>query len=399
MIDSDTKSYDFPWSTVGSLIGLLMLGLVDNQILSPIIPDVASSLAVSVARVGLTVSGYALAAAAAGLVVAPISDRGARRPFLAVAAVTFTFASLASFFAGTFWVFAGARVVAGAAAGVISALVVASIADRVPYERRGRVMVWVAAAYVAAPILGAAVGSVIVGLWGWRALYLLFAGAAAALAFLVWRFYTDLPSSDKDRDRRLRASQMLLNYWGFLRSRNTAAGALSAFFVSGGLTAFMTYLGAYLSGEFGFETRTVFLIFMLSGGAALLGALAAGGLSDRVGKRPVALWGSLALAVFVVLVPELGGGLTLYAGLALTGLAAASRMAPLQALVTGLVSREARGAYVALRNTLSQLGIAVAAAVGATLFTVRGYGAVCVLAASFSVIAAVLLLWVEEPGA
>jgi predicted MFS family arabinose efflux permease len=396
LIESDTKSYDFRWSTVGSLIGLLMLGLVDNQILSPIIPDVASSLAVSVGHVGLTVSGYALAAAAAGLIVAPLSDRGARRPFLAVAAATFTLASLGSFFAGTFWVFAGGRVVAGAAAGIISALVVASIADRVPYERRGRVMVWVAAAYVVAPILGAAVGSVIVGLWGWRTLYLLFAGAAAALAFLVWRYYTDSPSSGKDR---LRASQMLLNYWGFLRRRNTAAGALSAFFVSGGLTAFMTYLGAYLSGEFGFETRTVFLIFMWSGGAALLGALAAGGLSDRVGKRPVALWGSLALAVFIFVVPQLGAGITLYAGLALTGLAAASRMAPLQALVTGLVSREARGAYVALRNTLSQLGIAVAAAVGATLFTVRGYGAVCLLAASFSVVAAVLLLLVEEPEA
>lgn len=399
MIQSDTKSYDFPWSMVGSLIGLLMLGLVDNQILSPILPDVASSLAVGVGRVGLTVSGYALAAAAAGLVVAPLSDRGARRPFLAVAAATFTLASLAAFFADSFLVFAGARVVAGGAAGVISALVVASIADRVPYERRGRVMVWVAAAYVAAPILGAALGSVIVGLWGWRPLYLLFAGAAAVLALSVWRSYTDSPSARENRDGRLRVSEMLLNYWGFLRSRNTAAGALSAFFVSGGLTAFMTYLGAYLSGEFGFDTRTVFLIFMLAGGAALLGALAAGGLSDRIGKRPVALWGSLALAVFILLVPELGSGIALYAGLGLTGLAAASRMAPLQALVTGLVSREARGAYVALRNTLSQLGIAVAAAVGGTLFTVRGYGAVCILAASFSVMAAFLLLWVEEPGA
>jgi predicted MFS family arabinose efflux permease len=399
LIDSNTKSNDFPWSTIGSLIGLLMLGLVDNQILSPIIPDVAASLAVGVGRIGLTVSGYALAAAAAGLVVAPLSDRGARRPFLTLAAVTFTLASLASFFAESFGVFAGARVVAGSAAGVISALVVASIADRVPYDRRGRVMVWVAAAYVAAPILGAAAGSVIVGVWGWRALYLLFAGAALALAFLVWRSYIESSSAGKDAAPRPRASQMLLSYWGFLRGRSTAAGALSAFFVSGGLTAFMTYLGAYLSGEFGFETRAVFLIFMLSGGAALLGALAAGGLSDRVGKRPVALWGSLALAVFVLLVPQLGAGIALYAGLALTGIAAASRMAPLQALVTGLVSREARGAYVALRNTLSQLGIAAAAAIGATLFMVSGYGAVCVLAASFSVMAAVLLMWVEEPRA
>ena len=54
---------------------------------------------------------------------------------------------------------------------------------------------------------------------------------------------------------------------------------------------------------------------------------------------------------------------------------------------------------MALRNTFSQLGIAVAAATGAVLFTVRGYGAVCILAAAFSLIAALLLLWVEEPRA
>ena len=161
----------------------------------------------------------------------------------------------------------------------------------------------------------------------------------------------------------------------------------------------MTYLGAYLSAEFGFETSTIFLIFMVSGAAALVGAVVAGRFSDRIGKRPVALWGSVALAVFILLVPRLGSGITLYIGLGFAGLAAASRMAPLQALVTGLVNREARGAYVALRNALSQLGIAVSAATGAALFTVRGYGAVCIFAATFSVIAALLLLWVEEPRA
>lgn len=370
---------------------------MDNQILSPILPEIASSFRVGVARVGLTVSGYALAAALAALIVGPLSDRATRRPFLIAASVTFGLASVAAFFSASFSVFAGARVLAGASAGVISALVVASIADRVPYERRGRAMGWVASAYFAAPILGVPAGSWLADRFSWRALYILFAAAAVMLALALAVWFAEI-SVEGSRERRPWGSDALRNYSGFLKKKVTAAGALSAFFVSGGITGFITYLGAYLSTEFGLSTTGIGMVFLLSGGASLLGALAAGPFSDRIGKRAVALWGSVALAVFMLIVPTLNGGVSLYAGLGLVGLAAASRVAPLQSLVTELVSREARGAYVAFRNTLSQLGIAVSAAAGASLFAVSGYGAVCILAAAFSLVAALLLLWVEEPG-
>jgi len=397
VVDTRLPDHEVPGSVVASLIGLLMLGLVDNQILSPILPEIASSFAVDVARVGLTVSGYALAAALAALVVGSLSDRGRRRPFLIAACVTFGLASLAAFFSGSFSTFAAARILAGASAGVISALVVASIADRVPYQRRGRAMGWVASAYFAAPILGVPVGSLLADLYGWRTLYILFAGAAVGLAAVMLVWYAD-SHEKREAEPRSWASETLGKYSGFLKNKVTLAGALSAFFVSGGITSFVTYLGAYLSGQFGLSTTAIGMVFLLSGGASLAGALAAGRLSDRLGKRAVAFWGSLALASVILVVPALGGGISLYLGLGVVGLAAASRVAPLQSLVTELVSRQTRGAYVALRNTLSQLGIAVSAAAGASLFAVKGYGAVCILAATFSLVAALLLLWVEEPG-
>ena len=383
---------------MASLIGLLTLGLVDNQILAPILPEIASSFGVGAARVGLTISGYALAAALAALTIGPLSDRAPRRPFLIAAGMSFGLASLAVFFADLFSFFVGARFLAGASAGVISALVVASIADRVPYERRGRAMSWVASAYVVAPMLGVPVASWLAEEFEWRTLYLLFATAAVvfSLALSVW--FTESPTANTS-DRSHWVSEASRNYFGFLRNKVTAAVALSAFFVSGGITGFTVYLFAYLSSEFDFSLTTRGMVFLLSGGAALIGALAAGPISDRIGKRTVALWGSVALAVLVLIVPSLGGGVGLYVGLGLVGLAAASRMAPLQSLVTELVSREARGSYVALRNTLSQLGIAAAAAVGGPLFSSRGFGAVCILAAIFSLVAALLLLLVEEPKA
>ena len=398
MAVSRQTSQSFPLKVVASLIGLLTLGLVDNQILAPILPEIASSFGVRAAQVGLTVSGYALAAATAALIIGPLSDRAARRPFLIAAGMSFGLASLAAFFAGSFSLFAGARLLAGASAGVISALVVVSIADRVPYERRGRAMSWVASAYVVAPMLGVPAAALLAEEFEWRALYMLFAAATVvlSLALAVW-FVESFTASTSEQGHWV--SEAWQNYSRFLKNKVTAAGALSAFFVSGGITGFTLYLFMYLSSEFGFSISARGMVYLVSGGAALLGALGAGPVSDRIGKRTVALWGSVALAVFVLVVPRLGGGVALYVGLALVGLAAASRMAPLQSLVTELVSREARGAYVALRNALSQLGIAVTAAVGGPLLDSRGFGAVCILAAGFSLVAALLLLLVEEPKA
>ena len=188
------------------------------------------------------------------------------------------------------------------------------------------------------------------------------------------------------------------SYLSFFRDRTTAAGAISAFFVSGGITGFILYLGAFLGERFGLSVTQIGLVFLLSGAASLVGALGAGPLSDRLGKKYLAMMGSLALAILVGWVPFIGGSPVLYVWLGLVGLAAASRVAPLQSLVTELVGPQSRGAYVALRNTLSQLGIAASASVGAFLFARGGFDWVCFLAAAFSVVAALLLWLVEEPA-
>ncbi|MFQ5792853.1 MAG: MFS transporter, partial [Acidobacteriota bacterium] len=315
-----------------SLMGLLLLGLVDNQILSPILPEIALSFGVTVGLIGVTVSGYALAAAMAALVVGPLSDRtGRRRPFLLGAGSGFALASLSVYVSPSFAVFAVARGLAGAAAGIISALVVTSIADVVPYDRRGRAMGWVASAYFAAPILGVPVASWVAEQLGWRALYIAFAVAAALLVLALRTLGTEAAGWQGQAEGQERPRP---SYLRFLQHRSTAAAVLSAFFVSGGVTGFIIYLGAYLRQQFGLSVTSVGLVFLLSGSASMLGALGAGSVSDRVGKRTVALAGTLALAGFVLVFPSLSGGVLPYVCLAAIGLAAASRVAPLQSLVT-----------------------------------------------------------------
>lgn len=375
---------------VSVLVSLLALGLVDNQLLAPILPEIAASLGTSEVSVGRSVIGYAIAAALAALIVAPLSDASGRRRFLIAAGGVFGFGSLLVVGASSFALFLGARAVTGAAAGIISALVVAAIADVVPYERRGRAMGWVATAYFAAPVLGVPIAAWIADRAGWRTNYVVFAAVAGIVTVAVALWF-DEP------ERHGRAVRSPLGYIRFLKEgRSTAAAAFSAFFVTGGLTGFLLFLGAYLRSEFGLSLTQVGLVFFITGIASLIGALSAGWLADRVGKLRVALAGSAALALFLIVVPETMGGF-LYITLGLVGLSAAARVAPLQSLVTQLVSAEERGAYVALRNTLSQIGSATAAGLASVLYE-YGFHYICWMTSAFSIAALVLLLFIDEPN-
>jgi len=378
-----------------TLFALLLLGQVDSQILSPILPQIASSFGVTVARVGASVAGYSLAAAAIALVVGPLSDRHGRRRYLLVSATAYALASAAVVWAPSFVLFVVARVAAGAAGGVASALVVAFIADRVAYERRGGAMAWVAGAYSIAPILGVPLGSWLAGAWGWRAIYGVFFVVASVAGAGLWVFVHEASTSPVVPSP-VRAFN---RYVQFMKERPTAMGAWSAFFVSGGITGFITYLGAYLQSRFGLTLGGVGVVFLVSGAFSVAGAVASGRLSDRWGKRSFAVAGSLALAAAISGVPHVPFGESFYVVLAVVALAASSRVAPLQSLVTELVSRERRGAFIALRNTLSQLGIAFAATVGAALYQTRGFEAVCYFTVVLNVIAAGILMLLAEPSA
>jgi len=370
------------------LFALLALGNVDSQVMALLLPEIAGGLGTPESWVGRAVSGYAIAAAVAALVAGPLSDRLGRRGFLAGSAALVGLGSAVSAATTSFTGFALARVATGAGAGVISALSVAAIADVVPYERRGRSMGWVATAYTAAPVFGVPIATWVAGFFGWRANYVAFAAAGAFLGLAVQAWLRESSPSSVGAARSGR-------YLSFFASRATALGALSAFFVTGGVTGFLLFLSAYLQKDVGLTLGQVGMVFLGSGVASLAGAFGAGRLSDRVGKTKVSLAGCLSLAVFVLAVPHVEGPL-LYVTLGLVGVSVAARLAPLQSIVTELVPPESRGAYVALRNTVSQLGNA-AAAIGAAALYERGFEYVCYMAAAFSVAAFALLFWIEEP--
>jgi predicted MFS family arabinose efflux permease len=96
---------------------------------------------------------------------------------------------------------------------------------------------------------------------------------------------------------------------------------------------------------------------------------------------PFLPWSSLPIAVF-----------------ALANFAAAFRQGPVTALMTELVPKRGRGAFIAMRNVASQIGIATTALLGGILFERFGYGGVGFLCTALTLVVALLLkTQIQEP--
>ena len=368
---------------------LLFLGLADNQMIAALLPALLGSLHVSVGVAGLLVAAYALAAALSSFISGVLSDHYGRKRFLLLGVVLFAASSWVASRTGTFQALLLARALTGFAAGMLSTCSITYAADWFEYGVRGRALGLISSAYFAAPILGVPLAAQIADRFGWRWAFVAFAVLALAIATLTLSLPKDklnpVPSSDK-----LTAAGRAFR--SFLARRDTAAALGIAFLVSGGLVGFLTYVGQWLNAEFAIPTRTIGWVFMLGGVVALGGAPAGGIVSDRLGKRSVAIISNIILALAVALIPLCHWGLWLLAAFSIASMGAAFRQGPLTALITELVPPTQRGAFIALRNIFSQTGIGAAAFIGGLLYERHGYGAVTTLCAVMTGLVALLLI-------
>ena len=281
-----------------------------------------------------------------------------------------------------------ARALTGLAAGTISTCSIAFAGDCFDYRVRGKAIGLVSAAYFAAPIIGVPLAGQIADHFGWRRVFLFFAGLGLIVAVISLLLPKEKPVAQPPVDK-LKAT--LHVFRALLRRRDIVAALGVAFFVSAGLVGFITYIGQWLNDYFKIPTSGITLVFMVGGISSLVGAPLGGILADRWGKRSVSIASNALLALAVGLVPLLRWGFWLFLVFGATGLGAAFRQGPLTALMTEMVPTAQRGFFIALRNIASQLGIGTIALVGGILYQHRGYLAVTSLCAVMTLLVAVLL--------
>lgn len=256
------------------VVGSVALGL-DAYVVAGLLPAIASSLDAREATVGLGVAAFTGSYAVAGPLLAGRAGQRSRQSLI-VSLLVFTVANLATALSPTVSVFLGARVVAGAAAGVYSPLSSAVAAEVAGKGRRGRALALVLAGLAVGTVFGVPVGLALAQRWGWRAaIVLIVAVGGASLAGIALRG-GELPaipaSGAGDRIRSIARPKNLL----------TVTVTLLTGVASLGLYTYMTVI---LSAGTLAAHQTLAIWVWGIGGA--VGALGIGRLADR--RNPLRL--------------------------------------------------------------------------------------------------------------
>jgi predicted MFS family arabinose efflux permease len=379
----------FEWKVALILFGVLFLGVSDTQLIPPLLSPIAGDFEVSPGHAGIIVTSYSVAAAVFALIAGPLSDRIGRKKVLTAGLLLFAVASYATQHVTTLGGLIAVRSLTGLAAGTLSTCALSFAGDHYPYRERGRAMGILSMAYFLAFVISAPAGALVAPRWGWRAVFGSLAALSVAMLILaLWK----LPESGNQQ----RAPMVFPNFHTHFAEPDRLAGIVAAFLTSGGLVGYLTYVGAWLTEEHQIGLDRVALIFMISGIAAVGAAPLSGWLSDHAGKRNVIIGTNALLAPSFVLVARLEWGWLLWAGIAVLGIAASARQAPLHALTTEIVGPETRGEYTAIRNAASQLGIAAAATTSAYVFDASGFAGVSIVAAAFTALIPISCIWLRE---
>jgi predicted MFS family arabinose efflux permease len=386
-----------PGIVITILFLVFFLGMSDNQMVSPLLPLMAKEFHLPDGDIGKMIApAYAFAAAIAALIVGPASDRLGRRRFLLCASIVFGLSLISVGLISDLKTLTAVRFFTGLAAGTFSTCSIAYVGDYFPYSKRGSAMSIVQAGYFVALVVGVPLGSLLAERKGWRSGFLAF-GSLAVAVFLLVLFL--LPEDKHKAAPQTAASAGRLKDIGLIfQTKERIAAIAGAFFVSAGFVGFILYMGSWLTHTHGLSTAQVGLVFAVVGVSSLIGAIVAGPIADKVGKRGVSLISTIILAITLALIPVLHWGALLFATFLIASLSYAFRQGPIQALATELVPRRARGSLVAARTTTSQLGIGVSTAACGFLYDSRGYSAVGLFCAVITLAAAICIFMMREPA-
>ncbi|MER5669031.1 MFS transporter [Streptomyces mirabilis] len=382
-----------PSGLIALALGGFGIGLTEFLI-AGLLPQVASSFAVSEAAAGRLISGYAVSVAIGAIALTAATARLPRKAILVGLVALFVIGNLLSALAPSYPVMLLGRIVAALCHGSffgIGSLVARSL---VAPEKKSRAVAVMFAGLTVANVLGVPFGALVGERWGWRAAFWAVTGigllALAGIVALVpagageTRPPTATGRSDPIPADGLRAQFGAFRSWQvWLTLTATALGY-------GGMFGAFTYIAYTFTEVGGFSSGDVAWLLMVYGVGLVVGNLVGGRAADRDRDRALvlALLGlAVTLAVFGLLA---GNGI---ASVILVFLMGLFGFASVPGLITRVTDFAHGAALAASANvSASNIGNALGAWLGGLAITAGlGYTAPLYVGAGIVLISVVVM--------
>lgn len=284
----DNKKYQ--WMLIALLSANFGVVFFDRNAFSFLAPFIQPDLQLTNTQIGLIAGLFSFAWAIAGLAMGSISDRlGRRKAILVVCTVVFSLSSVLSGFAGTFITMLGARMLMGVAEGGIMPITQTLIAAGVSPDKRGLahgITQNVGANFLAnflGPIVIVAMATAV----GWRNAFFLVAIPGFVMALLIALLVKEPTELDRHPKPTLAQARELL-----LDRTIILCTVMSVLLVSY-LVVFAVFTPLYLMQVKKIDPQPMSWIMGSSGLAAIGWAFIVPGLSDRIGRKPMAVFAAL----------------------------------------------------------------------------------------------------------
>ncbi|TBO59182.1 MFS transporter [Streptomyces kasugaensis] len=335
-------------------LGAFTLGL-DAYVMAGLLPVLADDIGTRVSLAGQLVTVFTLAYAISAPLVAGLLAGMRPRVLILAALAVFTLGNGVTALAPSLGALLAARVVAGAGAGVYSALSTAAAAALVPEARRGRALALVMGGMSAGTVLGVPIGVLLAEHTGWRTTMWLVTGLGVVALGGLAALLPPVPAEPAVPVRARLAA---------IADRAVAPVVAVSFLAAVASLGLYTYLAPVLAAAGGVGEVAPYLWAWGVGG--VLGSVLAGPLVDRTGRAGRLV--GVVLAVIVVaqaLLPSLASVALPGAVAALVAWGAAGWALQVPQQHRLLALRADRGTVaLALNNSALYLGSAVGSALG-----------------------------------
>ena len=354
-----------------SLAGIQFTHILDFMIMMPLGPEFIRVLNINTHQFGLLLSSYTFAAAAAGIFATYYIDRFERRQLLLTLYAFFIIATLACGFAPSYETLFIARAFAGAFGGILGSLVQTIVADSIPFERRGKALGTVMAAFSVSTVAGVPLSLFLanhITSLGWRAPFLFIGLISTLILYIGYRHIPKIAGHLDHVHEGSRVRQIL----NIMRApQHLKAFLFMALIMITGFSV-IPYIALYFTTNVGINNSYIPLIYLCGGVATLLSSRFIGQMADRYGK--VTVFKVLAIISLIPLLVTTNLPVTPLWIVLINSTAffvlVSGRMIPAMAMISQVVEPKIRGTFMSLIGSVQMLGSGIASVVAGMIVTI-----------------------------